>query len=319
MKHISRVILLLFFVFSVGTVFAQDAAKKWVKYENNPVLGGELGTCFDVTLLQEDGVFKMWFSWRPKKSIAYVESVDGITWTEPKIVLSPCSTGWEDNINRCSVLRRGDVYYMWYTGQTNDRSWIGFATSPDGIVWTRRFDKPVVSSEEDWEKVAVMCPDVTWDEEDGLYKMRYSAGEQYEPNAIGLATSPDGLNWTKYENNPIFTPDKSNRWEQHKVTAAQFIKLDGWYYVFYIGFENENLARVCIARSKDGVGNWERNPNNPIISPDEGKWDASACYKPYVIYDEKEDLWRLWYNGRNGGVEQIGMATLKGKDLGFDK
>ena len=102
MKRISRVILLLFFVFSAASLFAQDFAKKWVKYENNPVLGGELGTCFDVSLMQEDGVFKMWFSWRPKKSIAYVESVDGINWTEPKIVLSPCSTGWEDNINRCA-------------------------------------------------------------------------------------------------------------------------------------------------------------------------------------------------------------------------
>ena len=31
----------------------------------------------------------MWFSWRPKKSIALVESRDGIRWSSPVIVLGP--------------------------------------------------------------------------------------------------------------------------------------------------------------------------------------------------------------------------------------
>ena len=32
--------------------------------------------------------------------------------------------------------------------------------------------------------------------------MWYSGGEQYEPNAIGYATSPDGLAWTKHAKQP---------------------------------------------------------------------------------------------------------------------
>ena len=39
----------------------------WTKYENNPVLGGELGTCFDLCIIKEGGIYRMWFSWRPKK------------------------------------------------------------------------------------------------------------------------------------------------------------------------------------------------------------------------------------------------------------
>ena len=27
--------------------------------------------------------------------------------------------------------------------------------------------------------------------------------------------------------------------------------------------------------------------------------------------------WVLWYNGRKGGFEQIGLATHAGEDLGF--
>ena len=51
-----------------------------------------------------------------------------------------------------------------------------------------------------------MCPDVVWDGDSHQYRMWYSGGEQNEPNAIGYATSPDGLTWTKHADNPIFPP-----------------------------------------------------------------------------------------------------------------
>ena len=58
---------------------SQDAetAGGWIKCPSNPVLGGEYGTCFDICVLKDGGVFRMWFSWRPKASIALVESKDG--------------------------------------------------------------------------------------------------------------------------------------------------------------------------------------------------------------------------------------------------
>lgn len=59
----------------------------WVKEPQNPVLGGAYGTCFDVSVMDEDGLYKMWFSWRPVRLIGYVESVDGIHWSQPIAVL----------------------------------------------------------------------------------------------------------------------------------------------------------------------------------------------------------------------------------------
>ena len=47
------------------------------------------------------------------------------------------------------------------------------------------------------------------------------------------------------------------------------------------------------------------------------EWDADACYKPFAIYDPDARSWLLWYNGRRGGVEQIGLATHEGEGLGF--
>ncbi len=291
----------------------------WTKFAGNPVMGGKFGTCFDVSVLHEGQTYRMWLSWRPKKSLAIVESKDGIRWSEPpQIVLGPRpDTGWEDDINRPCVLKRGDTYHMWYTGQANGHSSIGYAVSEDGVSWKRMSDKPVLTCDQPWElNTAVMCPSVIWDETAKVFRMWYSGGEQNEPNAIGCATSSDGLSWKKHQGNPVLTALPMNPWEKHKVTACQVEKRGDWYVMFYIGFEDEPTARICLARSKDGITNWQRHPANPIIFPGKGKWDHDACYKPFAIFDGKK--WLLWYNGRHGALEQIGVVFHEGEDLGFD-
>ena len=85
--------------------------------------------------------------------------------------------------------------------------------------------------------------------------------------------------------------------------------------MFYIGFRDEAHAQIGIARSRDGVTGWQRHPANPIIRPGKDQWDHDAVYKPYAIFDGQK--WLLWYNGRKGGVEQIGLAVHEGEDLGF--
>jgi len=290
----------------------------WTKIRHNPVLGGKLGTCFDVTVLKERHTFRMWFSWRPKNSIALVESRDGAHWSHPVIVLGPNRrTRWEDNINRPIVLKQNSLYHMWYTGQAQGYSSIGHAVSLDGKVWRRTSEKPVLSPEERWEKVAVMCPHVVWDESTGLFRMWYSGGEECEPDAIGYAVSGNGRSWVKLKSNPIFTPDVNNPWEQHKVAACHVLYHDRSYYMFYAGFRDVDHAQIGLARSSDGVTGWQRHPLNPLIMPTPGSWDHDACYKPSVVFDYHREQWMLWYNGRRGRCEQIGLVIRDGRCLGF--
>ncbi len=294
-----------------------QTAGGWVKSPHNPVLGGQYGTCFDVSVLRVGGLYRMWVSWRPKKSIAIVDSKDGVHWSEPYIVLEPDpASKWEEDINRPVVVKRPDGYHMWYTGQANGRSAIGYATSPDGVVWTRRSAQPVLAPEAHWEGVALMCPHVLWDAKARVWRMWYSGGEQYEPNAIGYATSADGLHWTKRPE-PVFTPSPDARWERERVTACQVVQQGDWYVMFYIGFRDIDHAQIGIARSRDGITNWERHPANPIVRAGANCWDHDACYKPFAVLDGKR--WLLWYNGRHGGLEQIGLVTHQGANLGFPR
>ncbi len=175
----------------------------------------------------------------------------------------------------------------------------------------------MLSPDKPWEKVAVMCPHVIWDAQARVFKMWYSGGEQYEPDAIGYATSPDGLQWTKHETNPIFAADPNTDWEKHKVTACQVVQHDDEYLMFYVGFQDLHHAAIGVARSKDGITQWQRLRANPIVSPTPGAWDHDACYKPFALLDHGH--WMLWYNGRHASKEQIGLAIHDEEDLGFDK
>ena len=306
---------------SVGCLLVGTAcAGVWRKYEGNPVLGGEsLGTCFDVNVVTNGPApYTMYFSWRPKKEIALVRSEDAMTWTQtPEICLEANpESGWEDNINRsCTVFKDG-VWHMWYTGQAKGGSKIGYATSTDGVHFTRVRRNPVLVPEKDYEKLSTMNPYVRWDEGRKVWRMWYAAGETYEPNVLCYAESPDGLNWRKWEGNPMFGHGPRDSWDRDRVGACEVHPLpDGRWAMFYIGYSDIDTARIGCAISKDGVTAWRRLAQNPIVAPDLCTWDSSACYKPSVVRDERNGRWLLWYNGRNGKPEYVGCAIHDGLDL----
>ena len=152
--------------------------------------------------------------------------------------------------------------------------------------------------------------------EDGKYRMWYAAGETYEPNVLAYAESRDGINWEKKKINPIFTAQEGNYYEQDRVGGCQVMKVPQMGYVMlYIGYENIDTARICGAVSPDGITQWKRFKCNPLISPTEGGWDSDACYKPSFLWNQDTNQWMLWYNGRNGGIECIGLALKDGFEL----
>ena len=286
------------------------------KYGNNPVLGdSEIGTCFDVYVTRENGRYRMDFSWRPKRALAVTFSDDGLNWETPRITLErDVESGWEDNVNRNCVLKVDQKYKMWYTGQAKGQSFIGYAESDDGITFHRVRRAPVMLPEREWEIPSVMNPCVIF--EDGVYKMWYAAGETYEPNVLAYAESQDGINWVKHKEEPVFCAEPLNVYEQNRVGGCQVLHTaDMEYVMLYIGYENIHKAQICMARSDDGISNWERSVLNPIVSPTPDTWDADACYKPSFLWNEVQNRWMLWYNGRNGSDEYIGYAYKNGRML----
>lgn len=329
-----KVLFLLLTVLTMASC-GKDSAKTvsahggWVKYEGNPVLGGpELGTCFDANVIAEgQAPLNMYFSWRPQKSIALSRSQDGISWTEPQIVLTCDSTsGWENQVNRSTTLYWKGQYHMWYTGQSYPAdqpqgiSQIGYAVSDDGVHFRRVQKEPVLKPEMQYEGFSVMNPYVLYDEERGVLRMWYSSGETYEPNVECYAESKDGIHWERSPLNPIFGKGGPGEWDCDRVGGLEVHRLpDGRYIMFYIGYSDIHTARIGAAVSPDGITRWHRLMANPLVEPTPGTWDANACYKPTVWHDLKNHRWMMWYNGRRDRSEFIGTVIHEGDDLLADE
>jgi len=287
---------------------------RWVKSAANPVLGGGLGTCFDMSVDVTGECHRMWFSWRPRRGIGYAESSDGLHWlANEEVVLAHGS--WLE-VTRPYVLVQDEGLTMWYSAKEPDRYVICWATSADGVNWLPH--GVALAPEEPWEKSAVMCPSVIRDP-DGTYHMWYSGGETYEPDAIGYATSVDGIQWRRLPA-PVLRPDPDSAWEAERVAGAHVFRHEGWLYAAYIGFANGfEDSSIGIARSLDGV-RWERHAGNPVITHGQpGEFDSINVYKPFVVVDGDE--WRMWFNGSSpisgtdrdpdNRIEQIGYASCR--------
>lgn len=305
-KIYNRVTTKLRRIYSVCHAYDYSPANAgWKKY-SEPVLGGQ-GTYFDPYVKEENGIFNMYVSFRNQNCIVRCESADGIHWTEPKTVLEGSGKdNWEKRVNRACVINRNGKYYMWYTGQDNQYSRIGLATSMDGLHFQKYEKNPVLLPTEQYEQQSVMNPCVIWDEAEGIFKMWYSAGQKYEPDLICYAVSKDGIRWEKYRYNPVLKHG-SEEYDKAKVGGCDVHKIDRRYVMFYIGYQNIDNARICEAESDDGL-NWKRKDYNPILSPSKNSWDAHAVYKPSVYYKKTENKWFLWYNGRRKHREYIGLA-----------
>lgn len=292
----------------------------WQKYPGNPVLGGALGSCFDMSVERADDRYRMWFSWRPHRGIGYAESDDGLEW-HPKlhVVLGTDASRPDEDaeVSRPFVLREDDGYTMWYSAHSDTRVVICRATSRDGLNWQRR--GTVLVPERRWEKAAVMCPSVIRDSGGG-YHLWYSGGERYEPDAVGYATSPDGVDWCRVGDAPVLVADPASRWERHRVAGAHVFVHEGYFYAAYIGFSNgfEDSA-IGIARSLDGV-HWQRHAENPVLTRGgPGAFDAINVYKPFVLIEGA--IWRMWFNASaaltpedtspGNRIEQIGHAQSR--------
>ena len=145
----------------------------WNKFENNPVLSDEHGgSLFDPFVRRINGKYMMGVSNRRTKSVELYESIDGILWKKIGVAITGIPTSvWEKDVNRACFLHRNGRWYLWYTGQSEGKSYIGLATSIDGKKYDRYEINPVIKPELEFEKKSVMNPCVMYDERSNMFKM----------------------------------------------------------------------------------------------------------------------------------------------------
>jgi len=255
-------------------------------------------------------------------SEAMAGKVDRYQWNKyfQNPVLSPGPAGsWEEKSADCQSIGYYNGQYMtWYCGTPEDlHCQIGLATSPDGINWTKHAENPVLrlGPAGSWDAGILICNEVLFDEAEQLFKIWYVGGYN-GIYGIGYATSPDGIDWTKYPGNPMIIPADPTQWDGYSVDEPDVHLINGTYHMWYKGWKKPyGVAWIGHATSSDGI-RWERDPENPVLlttnSP--GAWDNFQIYRPRVLLETDRDglgrtIYKMWYSGRTFSlVAQLGYA-----------
>jgi hypothetical protein len=217
-----------------------------------------------LSVVKDDYAYRMWYSAGNDidgKSIGYADSPDGIHWFQPYDVplLGPGALdAWDEaGVADPSVLATEAGLQMWYVGSSvfGERA-IGHATSPDALTWQKYDGNPILRPDSA-DADSFGFPTVTQDGPED-YKMWYSGGGN-----IWLATSSDGLNWTKHLDSPVLSSGPPGAWDDDKVYAPVIVANSDQYEMWYVG-EGTGApeAQIGYAWSSDGLA-WTRSPTNP--------------------------------------------------------
>jgi len=347
MKYFSTIFIAVLY-FLVSTSFAQ---LPWTKDANNPVMsGGTAGTWnrhvfMPCVLYNPDSSrYEMWFgasygppNWRPYR-IGFAVSSDGVNWTKhATAVLEPDSGEWDESTLQAPVvLRENGEYKMWYTGwsPTDPAGGIGFATSPNGIEWTKdTLNNPVLKpGTASWEAGGPLnCTVIP--APGGGYKMWYASfNDQTDSVQIGWASSQDGIIWQKDSlNNPVMTGGPVGDWDDAFVIPAEVLFIDGSYHMWYTGMRiNTDPRQIGYATSQDGIF-WNKyddpittsspySASDPVLSPSQGHWDGNFIEGGTVML--VEDTLKMWYGGgrepTGTNLWRIGHAVAPYIPVGVD-
>lgn len=218
-----------------------------------------------------------------------------------------------------SVIRFGEKYLAYYAGWTrcvsvpfNVAIGAAIGDTPDrfeklgkGPILSYSFDEPFVMS---GPKIRFF---------NNKYYLFYIAGTEWiddmgrpEPiYTIRMASSTDGLNWTKEHREII--PQKLGK-EEAQASPDVFFE-DGKYHMFfcYRGGRDyrgkQNGYRIGYAFSNDLL-NWERKDELAGIDVSEEGWDSEMISYPHILQLDGKTY--MFYLGNSVGKEGFGLAEL---------
>jgi predicted GH43/DUF377 family glycosyl hydrolase len=188
---------------------------------------------------------------------------------------------WDHQIReRGYILREEDGYHLWYTGYNTARGSqmsLGYATSTDGIVWTRYGDRPIF--------------DRTWTEDmmvvkhDGTYYM-FAEGEG---DIAHMLTSTDKVTWTEHGSLKVFQTTGEPLSPGPYGTPTVYIK-DGIWHLFY----ERNDEGIWLATSSD-LEEWHNVQDTPVLKKGPEPYDMYGVALNQVL--KHGDFYYAYYHG----------------------
>jgi len=221
----------------------------------------------------------------------------------PDPVLGPGKAGEWDSVDVLNpmVVRRGALYFNFYSGY-DGRTWrTGLATSRDGVRWTKQGQvlEPETGS---WEGGYIAANGAALLVGDEFFYW-YQAGE---PPRIGLARSRDGRRWRRHPR-PVLETGPRGSWDERGVADPWVLRAGGKFYLYYLGQDRARRQRLGVAVSDDGVRWWKLRTNPVLELGAAGAFDEAGLGEP-AVWAWRGRYWML-YTGRDRNEHRrLGLA-----------
>ncbi len=203
------------------------------------------------------------------------------------------------------------TWKMWYRGYDGTSLHkIGYATASNPLgPWTKYGSNPVLSSA-GWEGNLTILPNVMRRSATD-YVMLYTGNEPASTNGrIGLATSTDGVAWTKEASNPVLDPAGAD-WMAASVFSPRTLVLEGSTYKLYFSAKQNAVGYSSsgYAYSSDLIS-WTVPAINPLLTSTR-TWEGAATGEienPNAIHVGTS--WYIFYDTWFGSPSTIGVAIV---------
>jgi predicted GH43/DUF377 family glycosyl hydrolase len=193
------------------------------------------------TVLKENGIYTMYYTGQNPAgtghAIGVAQSQDGQHWTKIKKILPDVQ-----NIVQTGVVKVNNLYYLYY--HTAPSYALHLATSADGMNWQTYAGNPVLTPNQPWEGNALAYGSVIY--ENNIFTMLYvnTASSQ----SFGMATSTDGIHWSKDARNPVFSKANTvNGWATTSIGYPFLVRVGNELRIYYTGITNDGIDRIGFA------------------------------------------------------------------------
>lgn len=196
---------------------------------------------------------------------------------------------WDVKIReRGWILRDGDHYQLWFTGYSGAREDIkllGYATSPDGIHWTRSPKNPVYRDH--WvEDMCVVRRGDTY----------YMFAEGAADNHAEMLTSKNGTDWKWQGELDVRLADGKRPAPKPCGTPTVWVENGVWYLYYEVGDKG-----VWLASTKDPMSRvWTNVRNEPVLSLGPSAYDKDMIAVDQII--KYDNAYFAIYHGSGSGA-----------------
>jgi predicted GH43/DUF377 family glycosyl hydrolase len=312
---------------------------KFNGYQNNPVIvPGEPGSWDDLYVItafvleEKDTIYLFYtaYSKTGSRALGLATSTDGYHFIKYKgnPILEGDKTGYDAfGVAQAQVLKSDSGWVLYFNGREiagfSSGPSIGRATAQALTGPWKKSNNPVLTSGRrgEWDSGFIYLGSVL-KMDDGSYVMYYSGGPDVLTETkfyIGLATSKDGITWTKYNNpvttqhpfaesDPVMMTGKPGDWDSELVLSCVVLKYPGGFGMYY------SCGAFGYATSSDGI-HWKRYRKNPVYTLDDDPYSYKMAVKDATIQGAKflfkDSLCLMYYDYGHGLNSAISMAIAR--------